>query len=108
MNKYANKLDRYLSTNENFFYTPLRQWIQNARFIIYAALFRNFFKLGADFRPERPGLEAKYACEAAEEVGAQIQFLGAEFNFKTQKRIAHETRMNAVAYLARRFQWRES
>jgi hypothetical protein len=71
--------------------------------MIYAALFRNFFKFGNEFRPERPGLEAKFACEAAEEVGAKLHFLGAEFNSETQKRIAHETRMNAVAYLARRF-----
>jgi hypothetical protein len=46
-------------------------------------LFRNFFKFDSDFRPERPGLEAKYACEAAEEIGAKLHFLGAEFNFKT-------------------------
>lgn len=37
-----------------------------------------------------PGLEVKYACEAAEKVGAKLEFAGAELDSNSLKRLAHE------------------
>lgn len=34
--------------------------------------------------------------------------MGSELNEQTRAQLAHETRMNLIDYLVRRFQWRES
>jgi hypothetical protein len=70
---------------------------------MYSTLFKRFFKFENSFRLDAPGLETKYALEAAESVGAKIEYLGPEFDSNTTKRLAHETRMNAFDYLAKRF-----
>ena len=75
---------------------------------MYTTLFRSFFRFGSEFRFERPGLEIKYACEAAEKVGAKIHYMGGELDSRTRQRLAHETRMNALDYLAKRYQWKGS
>ena len=59
---------------------------------------------GSDFRMQSPGLEAKFACESAEKVGANLQFLGPELDQNTWQRLAHESRMNVVDYVIRRWQ----
>lgn len=64
-------------------------------------LMRSFFRTW--YRLDLPGLEVKYACEAAEKVGAKIVFLGSEIDSNTSKRLAHETRMTLVDYLSKRF-----
>jgi pheromone shutdown protein TraB len=56
----------------------------------------------------RPGLEAKYACEAAESVGANLLFAGGELDGRTWKRLNHETRMNLPEYLIKRYQYHSS
>lgn len=74
---------------------------------LYNALFRQFFRhWGVRF--DLPGLEVKYACEAAEQVGANIRYMGAELDNNTNKRLAHETRTTLVDYLCKRWQWRGS
>ena len=108
MNKYSSRLGRYLGRSESYIWYPGRNWLQMLRWGMYTTLFRNFFRFGHDFRFERPGLEIKYACEAAERVGAKIHFLGGELDHKTRMQLAHETRMNLVDYFVKRFQWRDS
>lgn len=56
----------------------------------------------------RPGLEMKFACEAAEKVGSQIEFMGAEFCPTTWERLFHETRFNLPDYFIKRFQYHSS
>jgi len=50
----------------------------------------------------------KYACEAANETGAQLHFLGPEMDPETWARLTHETRMNIPQYLARRFAYHQT
>jgi len=50
-----------------------------------------------------PGLEIKFACEAAENIKADLKFFGHEINPVTYERLYHETRMNAIYYLLKRF-----
>ena len=56
----------------------------------------------------RPGLEMKFACESAEKVGANLEFMGASLCNKTWQRLLHETRFNVPEYLIKRFQKRSS
>jgi hypothetical protein len=53
----------------------------------------NFYS-GSHFKFYIPGLEIKYACEAAEKVGAKLMFLGPELNNVAWHRLYHETRIN--------------
>lgn len=68
-------------------------------------LIQNHFRFGFDFKFWIPGIEMKFACEAAEKVGAEIQYLGAEINPVTYDRLYHETRMTLPQYLWRRLQY---
>jgi len=52
MNKYTNRLSRYLGKSESYIYYPARQWLQVFRWGMYTTLFRHFFKFGHDFRFE--------------------------------------------------------
>lgn len=63
------------------------------------------FRWGHDFKFWLPGLEIKFACEAAEKVGADLQFLGSEINPVTYDRLYHETRMNLLHYFLKRYQY---
>lgn len=56
----------------------------------------------------RPGLEVKLACEAAEETGAQIHFIGSELDSKTWDRLHHETRFNVSQYIIRLCQYADT
>ena len=78
-----------------------RIWITNL-------FYRFFFRLGVDFNPLIPGLEVKYACEEAEKVGADLQFLGPELNDVTWNRLYHETRLNFPQYLWNRWLYRDT
>lgn len=55
---------------------------------LYSVLVNRFFR--HSFRMDLPGLEVKYACEAAEKVGAKLEFAGAELDSNSLKRLAHE------------------
>jgi len=84
-------------------YNSQRKWLFLTRFYIYVALFHWHFRFGSNFTFLRPGLEAKFACEAAEAVGAKLQFAGAELDDRAWKRLNHETRMNLPEYLIKRY-----
>jgi len=66
-------------------------------------VFHSHFRFGHDFKFWLPGLETKYALEAAEKVGAEVHFMGSEINPVTYERLYHETRFNILTYFTRRF-----
>lgn len=70
-------------------------------------LFRHFFRF-YDVRFDMPGLEIKYACEAAEKVGARLEYMGAEVDVNSSKRLAHETRNSFLSYIVKRWSNRGS
>mmetsp|Transcript_24721 Transcript_24721/g.17418 ORF Transcript_24721/g.17418 Transcript_24721/m.17418 type:complete len:91 (-) Transcript_24721:605-877(-) len=75
-------------------YWSSKKWLQLARLYMYQQVFLQHFGLSKDFDFMRPGLEVKLACEAAEETGAQLHFIGNEMDSKTFDRLNHETRFN--------------
>lgn len=83
MNTYGPDLDKHSNMKNIDYYYSNRKWLGLLRIGIYNWLFRFHFGLREDFRPLRPGLETKYACEAAEKVGAKISFAGPELNGET-------------------------
>jgi hypothetical protein len=101
MTRYNSRLQGYLGQSESYMWWPGRTWMQMTRLGLYSTLMQRFFKHSSRF--DLPGLEVKYACEAAEKVGAKIEYLGAEFDTSTTKRLAHETRMNLIDYVIKRF-----
>lgn len=108
MARYGKQLDAYL--NEPFvnLYRNNRHWLFLARLAIYSQLFKWHFRFGSNFTLLRPGLEVKFACEAAQSVGAQLHFLGGELDSNTWERLRHETRLNLPEYLVKRFQYNAS
>jgi len=108
MDKYTLQLDKGVAQKSNDYYFSQRKWLFLTRISIYLALFRWHFRFGSNFTFLRPGLEAKYACEAAEAVGANLLFAGNELDGSTWKRLYHETRMNLPEYLIKRYQYHSS
>jgi len=51
----------------------------------------------------KPGLEIKFACEEAENLGAKTYFMGPELDQGTWSRLLHETRLNFPHYIYKRF-----
>ena len=84
-------------------YSAQRKWLYMARVWLYTSVFKWHFKFGFDFNLTRPGLETKFALEAAENVGANIEFAGCELDGATISRLAHETRLNIPDYIIRRY-----
>jgi len=78
MNHYSDTLDRHTQFQSFNYWHPTRAWIFWARFYIYSALFKYHFNIPFNFY--RPGLEVKFACEEANNVGAKLHFLGPELN----------------------------
>lgn len=104
MNQYTDRLDRYLERPEKgYLYFAQRHWLSSLRLGLYLWTFKMHFGWDNSFRPEKPGLEVKYACEAAEKVGAKIEYMGSEIDSRTWKRLQHETRLNLLQYLYNRF-----
>ena len=103
MNNYVKDLDKFNNYRTIDFYQSNRLSLFYARFYIYSLLWRWHFLFGHDFYMHVPGLETKFACESAEKVGANLQFLGPELDQNTWRRLHHETRMNIPDYLLRRF-----
>lgn len=68
-------------------------------------LFHNHFKFPRNYNFLNPGLEVKFALEEATKQGANVHFLGAEFDQLTWKRLLHETRMNVFHYLYQRISY---
>lgn len=49
---------------------------------------------GTDFHPLQPGLEVKYACESAQQVDADIEYLGTAFDQRYLDELQIEKRLN--------------
>lgn len=90
------------------YYWSSRKFLFLARWGLYYQTFQWHFRFGYEFKFWLPGIEVKYACEAAEKVGAKLNYLGQELNMVTSERIYHETRMNVPHYLMRRIQYTQS
>jgi len=103
MSRYGPNLDKHSNMKTIDYYFSNRKWVAMLRLGIYNSLFRFHFGFWDNFTPFRPGLEVKNACEAAEKVGAEIEFMGPEFDQSTWQRLYHETRMNLPEYLVKRF-----
>jgi hypothetical protein len=108
MSKYNTTLDKYLGHGDFSMYWSSRRWLFLARLWSYSFVFKMHFRFGYDFSFATPGLEVKHACEAAESVGANIEFAGNCLDSATVTRVAHETRMNIPDYLVRRYQYHSS
>ena len=108
LNKYSDELDRHCNLKSIDYYWNNRRWLNLLRIGIYNRIFRWHFGLKEEFHPMRPGLEIKFACEAAEKEGAEIKFLGSELDQLAWQRLMHETRFNVPHYVMKRFQYLQS
>ena len=106
MNKYAAELDR-AEAGDFDYYDSNRKTLAKLRLGVYNFLFRNHFGFGYESWT-RPGLEIKFACEAAEKVGARLDFMGPELDKDSWQRLLHETRFNSLEYFVKRFQYLQS
>jgi hypothetical protein len=70
MTQYDTRLSRYLTGGESYMWWPGRTWLQMFRLGLYSTIMRGFFK--NNDRWDLPGLEVKYACDAAQNVGASV------------------------------------
>jgi hypothetical protein len=105
MKQYNKQLEKALNTEWLEAFWGARKFVFLARFYLYIQTFNMHFRFGNDFNFWLPGLEMKYACEAAEANGIKLGFLGAELNSVTIERCYHETRMNVPHYLMKRYQY---
>lgn len=80
LNHYSSDLDRYSNAKYQDIYYSSRRWLKLFKFRLNCWLYQWHFGLKHDFNPLRPGLEVKSACEAAEKVGAKLDFLGPELD----------------------------
>lgn len=83
--------------------STVRGIIFAARLAMFNLALRWTYRTGEHFQFHRPGLEIKYACEEAEKLGADLQFLGPELNNITWHRLYHETRLNVPQMLFNRW-----
>jgi hypothetical protein len=102
MDRYQKYLTRALNQLWLEPYWSVRKWSFLTRWFIYYGMFQWHFRFGYEFKFWLPGLEMKFACEAAEKVGADLQFLGAELNPVTYERLYHETRMTILNHLMKK------
>ena len=83
MDQYSKELDRHSNLSSFDSYWNNRRWLGLLRLATYKRLFNFHFGLSNDYDFFRPGLEMKFACESAEKVGANLEFMGATFCNKT-------------------------
>jgi hypothetical protein len=108
LNKYSPQLDRHTNAKYQDIYWSNRRWLALFRFYFNSWLFNWHFGI-KDFNFTRPGFEVKQACEAAEKVGARLEFLGPELNQTTWERVHHEARLsNLISYVTKVFQYRDT
>jgi len=69
------------------------------RFLMFNFIIKNLLGLKLSLNPFTPGLETKYALEAAKHVGAKVVYLDCEFDKDTIGRINHEKRPTLLRYL---------
>jgi len=79
MNKYSVELDRWANMKSYDYYNSNRKWLAMIRLGLYNFMFRHHFGF-QDTCWWRPGLEMKFACEAAEKTGAKLTFMGPELD----------------------------
>ena len=70
---------------------------------MYYLAFNWHFGFASDFTPMSPGLEMKYACEAASDSDTKLSFMGQELNKKSIDMCYHETRFNIPQYISTLF-----
>ena len=71
MDKYAVNLDRESNMKDIDYYWSIRKWLFLSRLWLYTRVWNMHFGFrSVDWT--RPGLEVKYACESAEQVGAKL------------------------------------
>ena len=87
--KFLSKVDKW--PLDSSFFRGIVFWSRIWMMKMYLKI--NFYS-GSHFKFYIPGLEIKYACEAAEKVGAKLMFLGPELNNVAWHRLYHETRIN--------------
>lgn len=82
MNKYASDLyeSAHGELTDTGFFKSQRKWLTYFRLWAYHFMFTRHFRLGTDFNFMAPGLEMKFACEAAHKVGANLHFMGSELD----------------------------
>lgn len=98
---FLNKFHEYKVDHSAF-----RGTVFAIRFSMFSLALRYLYKIQDHFEFYLPGLEIKYACEEAEKLGADLQFLGPELDNTTWHRLYHETRLNIPKMLFNR--WRNS
>lgn len=80
MERYSKTLSRWNNWQSYDYYYSNRRWLSAARLYLYGHIVKFHYGLltnqGDDFF--NPGLEVKFACEAAERTGAKLEFLGPE------------------------------
>lgn len=101
LDTYSHWMDKYTTMKSIDYWGSTRSILFKARFYMYLGLFNNHYKIPFNF--VRPGLEMKYACEEAANVGAKTYFLGPEFNQDTWLRLHHETRTTLLSYVKNYF-----
>ena len=103
LDKYSSTLDRHSNMSTFDYYYSNRKWLGLLRLAFYYDRFRSHFGFPREYSMYRPGLQIKFACEAAEKVGSEIEFMGPEFDQQTWERLIHETRMNLPEYVLKKF-----
>lgn len=76
-----------------------REAIFKSRFIAWAFTINWLLSFPKDFHPFTPGLEMKFAVEAAEKADSKLTFLGTEFNEETMEAMSTEKRLQALGLL---------
>lgn len=78
MNNYSSALDKHSNFQDIDFYYSNRKWLFLSRLWLYAKVWKLHFGFAGFVDFVRPGLESKFACESAEKVGANLEFMGPE------------------------------
>jgi hypothetical protein len=104
-NHYHKHLDKYTQLQSISMWWSTRHPVFWARFYPYAWLWNWHMGFPETYHFTKPGLEIKYALEEGTKQGANLYFLGAEFNQLTWRRLLHETRMNFLHYFWKRLEY---
>ena len=82
-NAYATDLEKFEQKAMFDFYYSNRRYVFLARLYAYYYLMQFHFRFGPHFKFWTPGLEIRNACQAAQQVGSKLTFLGSEMNRET-------------------------
>jgi len=99
------EFDRYskdfshVDTFKDMGLSNIRAMVAFPRLWFIKKLARWHYRFGTEYDPLQAGLEMKYACEAAEDTGAKLGFMGGELNAEARHALVHETRHNLFHFL---------